>query len=127
LLDRLDIRCELGSMTLSDLGAGGAESSAAVRERVLAARDRMARRYRDLPWSVNGEVPTRELRRRWPLAAAALAPAHAAVDTGRLSARGLDRAVRVAWTLADLEGRDVPGASHVRRALSLRKVTPHDL
>ncbi|HEX8004495.1 MAG TPA: YifB family Mg chelatase-like AAA ATPase [Mycobacteriales bacterium] len=128
LLDRLDIQVDVANVTRADLvGATPAEPSVAVRERVLAARSRMAARFRDLPWSANGEVPGRELRRRWPLAADVLAPAHAAVDTGRLSARGLDRVVRVAWTLADLEGRDAPTASHVRRAVSLRKVISHDL
>jgi magnesium chelatase family protein len=127
LLDRLDIRADLDSVTRADLTEGVGEPSAAVRERVLAARERMAHRYRDLPWSANGEVPARELRRRWPLSAETLAPAHAAVDTGRLSARGLDRVVRVAWTLADLEGRAAPGATHVRRAVALRKVASHDL
>jgi magnesium chelatase family protein len=86
----------------------------------------MAHRFRDLPWTSNGDVPGRELRRRWPLPAEALASAHAAVDLGRLSARGLDRVVRVAWTLADLEGRAAPGASHIRRAVSLRKGNHHD-
>jgi magnesium chelatase family protein len=127
LLDRLDIRVDLDSVTRAELAEGSGEPSAVVRERVLAARERMAHRYRDLPWRANGEVPARELRRRWPLRADAVGIAHAAVDSGRLSARGLDRAVRVAWTLADLEGRDLPGATHVRRAISLRKVTSHDL
>jgi magnesium chelatase family protein len=124
MLDRIDIRVDLDPVTRADLVGGPAESSAAVRERVLAARERMAHRYRGLPWTANGEVPGRELRTRWPLPADALAPAHAAIDTGRLSGRGVDRALRVAWTLADLEGRAVPTASHVRRAVSFRKVSP---
>jgi magnesium chelatase family protein len=127
LLDRIDVRVEVGSTTRADLVGAAGEPSEAVRARVLAARERMAHRFRDLPWSANGDVPGRELRRRWPLAADVLAPAHAAVDTGRLSARGLDRVVRVAWTLADLEGRATPGVSHIRRAVSLRKGSPHDL
>ncbi|HVF06257.1 MAG TPA: YifB family Mg chelatase-like AAA ATPase [Frankiaceae bacterium] len=126
LLDRLDIRVDVESVTRAELTDGPGEPSAAVRERVLAARERMAHRFRDTPWTVNGEVPGRELRRRWPLSAEALGPAHAAVDTGRLSARGLDRVARVAWTLADLEGRAAPGASHIRRAVALRKVNTHD-
>lgn len=126
MLDRLDIRVDLDPVTRADLAAGSGEPSAAVRERVLAARERMAYRLRDLPWSANGEVPTRELRLRWPLPDDVLAPAWAAVDTGRLTGRGVDRAVRVAWTLADLEGRSQPSASHVRRAVSFRKVDPHE-
>jgi magnesium chelatase family protein len=127
LLDRLDIRVDVDTVTRGELAEGSGETSAAVRERVVAARDRMAYRYRDLPWRANAEVPSPELRRRWPLTGDALAVAHAALDTGRLSQRGLDRVVRVAWTLADLEGRDAPGASHVRRAVSLRKVSSHDM
>ena len=127
LLDRLDIQVDVDNVTRADLVGASGEPSAAVRERVLAARERMAYRFRDLPWSANGEVPGRELRRRWPLPADVLAPAHAAVEGGRLSARGLDRVIRVAWTLADLEGRDAPAATHVRRAVSLRKVISHDV
>jgi magnesium chelatase family protein len=126
LLDRIDIRVDVGSTTRADLSGEAGEPSEAVRARVLAARERMAHRFRDLPWSANGEVPGRELRRRWPLSADVLAPAYGAVDTGRLSARGLDRVVRVAWTLADLEGRAGPGTSHIRRAVSLRKGNLHD-
>ena len=127
LLDRVDLRVDVEAVTRADLAEGAGEPSAAVRERVLAARERMAHRYRDTPWTANGDVPGRELRKHWPLAADALAPAHAAVDTGRLSARGLDRVIRVAWTLADLEGRASPGVTHVRRAVALRKGSPHDL
>jgi magnesium chelatase family protein len=126
LLDRIDIRVDVESTTRADLVGGAGESSEAVRSRVLAARERMAHRFRDLPWTSNGDVPGRELRRHWALPAEVLAPAHAAVDTGRLSARGLDRVVRVAWTLADLEGRAAPGATHIRRAVSLRKGSLHD-
>jgi magnesium chelatase family protein len=126
LLDRIDIRVDVESTTRADLVGGAGESSEAVRSRVLAARERMGHRFRDLPWTSNGDVPGRELRRRWPLPADVLAPAHAAVDLGRLSARGVDRVVRVAWTLADLEGRAAPGATHIRRAVSLRKGSLHD-
>ena len=43
-----------------------------------------------------------------------------ALDRGTLSLRGVDRVLRVAWTLADLEGRSAPGRSDVGRALLLR-------
>jgi len=44
-----------------------------------------------------------------------------ALETGQLTMRGYDRVLRVAWTVADLEGADRPDAGHVRRALSLRR------
>jgi magnesium chelatase family protein len=44
-----------------------------------------------------------------------------AVKQGRLSARGVDKVLRVSWTLADLAGVDLPTASHVRTALAMRR------
>ena len=51
---------------------------------------------------------------------ASLRAAERALDLGRLSARGLDRVLRVAWTLADLDEVDRPGADEVDEALYLR-------
>lgn len=119
ILDRIDLRVDLEPPRATDAQAPG-ESSASVRDRVIAARERAQRRLRDTPWALNSQVPARELRIRWPLPADVLSPAIAAVDTGRLSARGLDRVVRVAWTLADLDAAPAPTLSHVRRAVALR-------
>ena len=46
---------------------------------------------------------------------------HRALERGALTMRGYDRVLKVAWTLADLDGADRPGADHVGRALYLRK------
>lgn len=67
---------------------------------------------------MNSQAPGPWLRKHTPSHAAK--PGLQAMDHGRLTARGLDRALRVAWTLADLEGEDVPSRDHVLRAMILR-------
>ncbi len=122
LLDRVDLRIEMLAATRADLRAapGAAEGTAAVAARVAAARERMAGRLAGTPWRVNGEVPGHVLRRRWRLPWEVVAEAERLLDRGVLTARGVDRVVRVAWTVADLAGRDVPDAGDVRIALDCR-------
>jgi magnesium chelatase family protein len=93
-----------------------------VAERVAAARDRMAARLAGTPWRVNAEVPGHVLRRLWRLPWEVVGEAERLLDRGVLTARGVDRVVRVAWTLADLAGRDGPDAGDVRVALDCRGV-----
>ncbi|GGT40090.1 hypothetical protein GCM10010271_50140 [Streptomyces kurssanovii] len=122
LLDRVDLRIEVEPVSRSDLlGQGGrGDSTAVVADRVREARARAAARLDGTPWSVNSEVPGHELRTRWTVSPGALAAAERDVDRGLLTARGLDRVLRVAWTIADLAGRDRPEASDVALALELR-------
>ncbi|MFE3764423.1 YifB family Mg chelatase-like AAA ATPase [Streptomyces sp. NPDC059104] len=122
LLDRVDLRVGVEPVTRSDLlGQGGrGESTATVAARVREARDRAAARLADTPWRLNSEVPGHELRTRWPAGPGALARAERDMERGLLTARGLDRVLRVAWTVADLRGRDRPDALDVTVALELR-------
>ncbi|MET9663789.1 YifB family Mg chelatase-like AAA ATPase [Streptomyces sp. NPDC006475] len=122
LLDRVDLRVEVEPVNRSDLlGPGGrGEPTAVVAERVLAARQRAAARLRDTPWNVNSEVPGHELRTRWVVAPGALHAAERDMERGLLTARGLDRVLRVAWTIADLAGHDRPQPQDVDLALELR-------
>jgi magnesium chelatase family protein len=123
LLDRIDLRARLAPVSRAVLSAGAVgEATVSVRERVLAARDRAARRLAETPWTTNAEVPGPVLRRRWPIATAALTSLSADLDRGELSTRGVDRVMKVAWTLADLAGRDQPRRDDVDRAISLRVV-----
>jgi magnesium chelatase family protein len=124
LLDRVDLRIEMLAATRADLrgGSGPPEGTAVVAERVAAARDRMAARLADTPWRVNAEVPGHVLRRLWKLPWEVVGEAERLLDRGVLTARGVDRVVRVAWTLADLAGRDVPDAGDMRVALDCRGV-----
>ncbi|MEU6090203.1 YifB family Mg chelatase-like AAA ATPase [Streptomyces sp. NPDC047085] len=126
LLDRVDLRVEVDPVTraqLTDPGARG-ESTAKVADRVRAARERAAARLAGTPWRTNSEVPGRELRSRFHAAAGAMDEAERNLERGVLTARGIDRVLRVAWTVADLVGHDRPDAGDVCLALQLRTGVP---
>lgn len=121
LLDRVDLKIRMDPPSRHELLAdhGDAESSAAVGARVLAARDRALRRFTGTAWKVNAEVPGRELRRSFSPAPEAMDCLDTALRRGELTARGLDRVVRVAWTVADLAGRARPSGADAGYALAL--------
>ncbi|GAA2574465.1 YifB family Mg chelatase-like AAA ATPase [Actinomadura fulvescens] len=121
LLDRIDLKLELHPATRAELryDLEFAESSEVVAERVLTARDRTAKRLAETPWRSNAEIPGPELRRRFTPPPEAMRAADDALMRGTLSARGLDRVLRVAWTIADLAGRAQPSEDDVGGALAL--------
>jgi magnesium chelatase family protein len=118
LLDRFDLRVEVSRPDVAELvGGAPGECTAAVADRVAAARERA--RARGYPTNV--ELPDHRLDDLAPLSYAAAQILEVALRTGRLSARGLRGARLVARTLADLGGRDGEiGAEDVALALSLR-------
>ncbi|WP_369183085.1 YifB family Mg chelatase-like AAA ATPase [Streptomyces sp. Y1] len=122
LLDRVDLQVQVAPVTRAELMErdASAESTETVAARVLAARERAADRLANTPWRTNAEVPGHELRTRWQLASDALNDVARQLERGLLTARGLDRVLRVAWTVADLAGRDRPDQRDVRTALVLR-------
>lgn len=122
LLDRVDLRIEMLAASRADLRGDptGVERSSVVAARVADARERMAARLVGTPWRVNAEVPGHVLRRHWRLPWEVVAEAERLLDLGQLTARGVDRVVRVAWTLADLAGRERPDAGDVQLALDCR-------
>jgi magnesium chelatase family protein len=122
LLDRVDLQVRMDPVSRTELLADRAhvEHTATVAARVIVARSRAAERLAGSPWRTNSDIPGRELRDRWAPARAALVAAERALDAGRLSARGLDRVLRVAWTLADLADRARPTADDIDEALYLR-------
>ncbi|WJV45892.1 YifB family Mg chelatase-like AAA ATPase [Streptomyces flavofungini] len=126
LLDRVDLRVDVEPVTRSELTAQGArgESTQVVADRVRAARERTAARLKGTPWRTNADVPGHELRSRWHAVPGAMAEAERSLERGFLTARGLDRVLRVAWTVADLAGHDRPDAGDVLLALQLRTGVP---
>ncbi|MEO9223350.1 MAG: YifB family Mg chelatase-like AAA ATPase [Mycobacteriaceae bacterium] len=120
LLDRVDLRVKMREVSSSALSGAAAEGTAAVRQRVGAARAAAAARWSAYGWRTNAEVPGPALRQRFRLGGAALAPLEQGLRTGQITARGADRALRVAWTLADLGGRERPGYHDVAGALMFR-------
>ena len=122
LLDRIDLRVHVPRVPYEELRAQAAtrESSAMVRERVQAARERMGLRLGGTGRRANAELTVAEVRRHCALDASADALAAEAMRSRRLSARGFHRVLRVARTVADLAGTPRVRASDLAQALLLR-------
>lgn len=120
--DRIDIMLQVRPAARADLLSDRAyvEPSTVVAERVRRARQRQSERYAGTPWQLNAHVPGTELRRSRPPRREAVAPIEARLSAGSLTARGADRVLRLAWTLADLAERDQPDKDDVYAALALR-------
>jgi magnesium chelatase family protein len=122
LLDRVDLRVQVDPVPHAELfDDAQREASATVAARVAAARGAAATRWRDTPWRMNGSVPGSVLRSApWALPRRVLDPAERFLQRGQISARGLDRVLRLAWTVADLNGHDIPDQADVAEALFFR-------
>jgi magnesium chelatase family protein len=121
LLDRVDLQVWLPPVTRASLAGEPGTSSAAVAASVAAARGAQAERWRGSGWTLNSQVPGTRLRRgKWKLAAGVTADLDRALDRGQVTLRGYDRVLRLAWSVADLEGRTVPARGDLGTALSLR-------
>lgn len=121
LLDRVDLRVEMHPVGAGAFSAADGESTTRVRARVAQARQAATARWRPHGFGTNAEVSGALLRRRFRLGNAEMAPLRTALDRGLLSVRGVNRTLRVAWTLADLAGRASPGGDEVTAALSFRQ------
>ena len=122
LLDRIDLRLRVDPVPHADLFGRREqrETSATVAARVAHARAAASERWAG-QWRVNADVPGSTLRAEpWLLPRPALRPVQPFLDRGSLSARGFDRMLRLAWTVADLAGHPVPEAGDVREALFYR-------
>jgi magnesium chelatase family protein len=121
LLDRVDVKAEFLPVGKAELLSDRrfTEPSSVVAERVALARQRMAFRLRGTRWRLNAEIPGSELRRRYAPAPGALAPLERAMDLGEISARGVDRVIRLSWTVADLSGVARPTVDEISYALGL--------
>lgn len=122
ILDRIDIRHHMLPLTRAFLADSDVvpEGSGQVLHRVGEARGRQRHRLRDTPWRTNGEVPGAYLRKHLRLPED-LGPLERGLSKGTLSARGVDKVLRLAWTLADLEGDDRIGIGHLRVAMLMRQ------
>ncbi|MFD1504205.1 YifB family Mg chelatase-like AAA ATPase [Georgenia yuyongxinii] len=122
LLDRIDMQVDVEPVTRAMLALAAApETTQVVGGRVAAARARQSTRLAGTPWRTNGEVPGAWLRGADShLPDGVRRTLERALDRGSLSMRGVDRVLRVAWTLADLEGRTRPSEADVGTAIGLR-------
>jgi magnesium chelatase family protein len=122
LLDRIDIQVDVLPVSRAAIACDeSGEPSAVVAERVAAARARARRRLATTPWVRNGEVPGSWLRGMLRLPPAVTRDLDRALERGRLSVRGYDRVLRIAWTEADLAELERPGLAEVGKALLLRQ------
>ena len=122
LLDRIDIQVEMPALTAEELSSMRVgESSAVIRERVNAARAFSARRFNDGSGVYcNAKMTARHLREHCALDKEATDLMNTAYETIGLSARGYDRILKVARTVADLAESERITAMHIAEAIRLR-------
>jgi magnesium chelatase family protein len=123
LLDRIDLHVEVPAVKFADLSsAAPGEPSAAIRERVMLARQRQLRRFKGRRVSCNARMGTRELKQFVVLEQHTLDTLKNAMTDWNLSARAYDRILKVARTIADLAGVDQVTNDHVFEAIQLRSL-----
>src|SRR5262249_23597122 len=120
LLDRIDLHLEVPAVAYGELAAGGGESSTAVRGRVEVARRRQAERLAGSGARVNARMSGRQVRRFCSVSQDATRLLGRAVSSLGLSARGHDRVLKVARTIADLSGCERIALEHVSEAVQYR-------
>ena len=122
MLDRMDIQIEMPSLSYDEISASTvSESSASIRARVVAARQFAVDRSGGRLFS-NAQLDSAGIREFCQLDADASALLRAAYDTMGLSARGYDRTLRVARTIADLDASPLIRAPHIAEAIQLRSL-----
>ena len=125
MLDRIDIQIELPSLSYDELNADTrkSETSAEIRERVMRARKFAAERMAgESGIFCNAQLDSAQIRKYCTLDAAASAVLKAAYEKMGMSARGYDRILRVARTIADLDESEVISAKHVAEAIQYRSL-----
>ena len=121
LLDRIDIHVELPSVEFSQLTSReAAEPSSAIRERVVRAREFAKERFGENGPKNNAEMTSSQIRKYCNIEPAAEMILKRAFDSLAMSARGYDRVLRVARTIADLDGKETISPSHMAEAVQLR-------
>ena len=127
LLDRIDIEIELPSVSYDEISGKTerGEASATIRERVNKARAFARERFtsaNDSPELLNASMPTDVMRRHCELTPEASDLMRAAFESLGLSARGHDRVLRVARTIADMDGSEKIEENHIAEAISYRSL-----
>ena len=124
LLDRIDLQVEILPVPFEELASGApGESSAAIRERVVRARKIQEERFRgEKNIHCNAQMNTRLLNKHVVLGDAAMRQLRDAMTRFDMSARAYDRILKVARTIADLDGSEEVTAEHTSEAVSYRKL-----
>jgi len=124
LLDRIDIQIELPSLTYSEISdnSGSSERSEDIRKRVIAAREFAQERMKGDVYINNASLDPAGIRKYCKADEMAMKLLHMAYDSMGLSARGYDRIMRVARTIADLDRSEMILAPHVAEAIQYRSL-----
>lgn len=123
LLDRIDIHIEVPAVRYREMtGRTAAESSADVRERIHRARRIQERRFEGEHTLFNARMSARELKASCPIGEDSQKLLEMAMDKLGLSARAYTRILKVARTIADLEGEALILAPHVSEAIQYRSL-----
>jgi len=121
MLDRFDLNIVLHRLSRAQLASPSiGEPSRLVAERVYGAQERMVRRLESSGWTKNSETSPAWLRDNTVLPDRADDLINNALVTGQLSMRSVAKILRVAWTLADLAGRESPAEEDIHEAFALR-------
>ena len=123
LLDRIDLHVEVPAVPFAQLAeAPPGPTSADFREVVLKARARQAERFGPRGPGVNGRMTPRQVRKHCTLRPEPAAMLKGAMEELGLSARAHDKVLRVARTMADLEGSDAIDGHHIAEAVGYRSL-----
>lgn len=123
LLDRIDLQVEVSRVTFSELhGEAKEEDSATIRRRVVAAREIQKKRYEEFPFSTNSRLPRRYLDTYCLLDEGSTRILERIFNKMHLSARAHDRILKVARTIADLEGVKNIESKHILEAVQYRSL-----
>jgi magnesium chelatase family protein len=123
LLDRIDIHIEVPAVQYKELrGGSAAEGSSEIRARVLMARERQQQRFRKFGEKIysNAQMTTRQIRVYCELGPDAERLLERAMQQQGLTARAHDRILKVARTIADLEGAENLSVAHLAEAIQYR-------
>ncbi|MEX0362587.1 MAG: YifB family Mg chelatase-like AAA ATPase [Allomuricauda sp.] len=124
LLDRIDIHIEVAPVPFEKLANDQkAESSLEIRRRVIRARDIQTSRFQNLETvHYNAQMNTKQIRQYCILTQETKELLQSAMERLNLSARAYDRILKVARTIADLEGNTQISASHISEAIQYRSL-----
>lgn len=124
LMDRIDLHIEVDGITYEELTTprGDAESSASIRQRVNLARARQRERFKGTKTKCNAKMSSKQVAEFCVLDGECQALMKEAFETFNLSARAHDRILKVARTIADIEGSENIGLYHLAEALGYRSL-----
>jgi magnesium chelatase family protein len=124
LMDRIDLRVQVEPLSRVELSKPElGQASATIRTRVACARAIAKERFKDETWTLNSEIPSRALRTKYQPERSAMNFLHAELDQEHITARGLHKVMRTAWSIADMSRRPRPSIEDTQLAFSLREGT----